>query len=445
MNPVRFGVKPSGNGELTAESNLRVNTISLVLGNGMTGAIGLVFWGTAARLFPASDVGVATALITSAAMLSNLSILSIDMIYERFLPLAGTRAGTLLKHGFLMVAAVAMLAGTALVVFGPRDPLFKSDWATAGYPFLVMVLAVFTLQDKALVGLGVARWAAAKNSVHAVAKLIVLLVLAGTHITGSIVLAWGATAAVIVLCILPALHHRSRSNPRFRVTPNLPPLGEIWSYFGSSFGINAMWSIAPLLVPLIVITQVSAAANAHFAISWAIISALYFTVHLVVSPYVAEVAVHPDKVAALSWRMVRMLTAVACVGSAGLLVVGPVMLTFVGAEYLAEGQGLLQLAAIFVPLSVVGAAYEGFARVQRRLRLRLVVSCIATVVIVCGSLIVTRSLGVTGVGWAYLAAESVSAAVLLTPVIMWLRNRMYEYRDVAAREQLPVKADLMRE
>jgi O-antigen/teichoic acid export membrane protein len=359
-------------------------------------------------------------------MLSTLSFLSIDSIYERFLPVAGTHAGALLKRGFLMVAAVAMLAGTALVAFGPRDLLFKSGWAIAGYPVLVMVLAVFSLQDKALAGLGVARWAAAKNSFHAVAKLIVLLVLAGTDVAASIVLAWGATAAMIALCILIALHRRSRSNARFRVTPNLPPWSELWSYFGSSFGIMAVWSVGPLVVPLIVVTQVGAKANAHFAIAWAIISALYLTVHLVVSPYVAEVAAQPDKVASLTWRMVRMLIAVACVGCAGLVLVGPVLLSVAGADYREHGQGLLNLAAVFVPLSVVSAAYEGFARVQRRLRLRLAVTCMSTLVIVCGSLIGTRMLGVTGVGWAYLAAESVSAAVLLAPVISWLRRRMYE-------------------
>jgi O-antigen/teichoic acid export membrane protein len=295
----------------------------------------------------------------------------------------------------------------------------------AGYPLLVMVIAVFVLQDKALAGLGVARWAAAKNTLHAVSKLVVLIVLAQTAATGAITVAWGATAAVIAGCVLVALHRRCREHPRFALTPNLPPWGEIWSYFGSSFGITAMLSIGALVVPLIVIAQVGAAANAHFQIAWQMISALYLTVHLVVSPYVAEVAAHPDKVASLSWRMVRMLIAVACAGSAGLLVVGPILLSVVGPEYRTGGLGLLQFAAVFIPLSVVGAAYEGFARAQRRLRLQLTVTFVSTVVIIGGSLIGTRFLGVAGVGWAYLAAESLSAMVLITPVTIWLRKRMY--------------------
>ena len=426
MIPIKFGVKRSGGAELSAESNLNVNTISLIVSNAVICVLGLFFWGAAARMLPASDVGVAAAQITSALMLSTLSILSIDRFYERFLPIAGTRAGSLLKHGFLIVAVVAIVGGTALVALGPRDALFKTGWSMALYPFLVMVIALFVLQDKALAGLGVARWAALKNTVHAVSKLIVLVLLAQTAATGAVTVAWGATAAVIGGCVLVALQHRCRDNQRFRLAPNLPPWGEIWSYFSASFGITAMLSVGALVVPLIVISQIGPAANAHFQIAWQIISALYLTVHLVVSPYVAEVATHPDKVASLSWRMVRMLVGVGLAGSAGLFIVGPLMLSVVGGEYRTGGQGLLQLAAVFIPLSVVGAAYEGFARAQRRLRLQLTMTFVSTVVVICGSVIGTRFLGVTGVGWAYLAAESLSAMVLITPVTIWLRKRMYE-------------------
>jgi len=94
----------------------------------------------------------------------------------------------------------------------------------------------------------------------------------------------------------------------------------------------------------------------------------------------------------------------------------------VGTEYRAEGQGLLYLAAAFVPLSAVGAVYEAFARVERRLRLMMAVLCVSTFLSVFGSLIGTRLVGVVGVGWAYLAAESVSAAVLFAPTVLWLRR-----------------------
>jgi O-antigen/teichoic acid export membrane protein len=405
-----------------AERNLRINTISLVLASLVTGVLGLVFWGVAARLYPADEVGVAAALISSAGMLSTLSLLSIGRLYERFLPLAGVRTGPLLKLGFLVVSVTAFLAGVGLIAFGPRHYLFETGWGMASYPALVVVLAVFALQDGATAGLGVAWWSAAKNAIHAVAKLAAIVVFVSVGSASAIVTAWAATAAAAALFVLIAIRRRYRANARFLKPPNLPPRRELWSYFGSSFGLTAVWSIGPLAVPLIVVAELGPEANAYFSVAWAIVSALYFALHLVVSPYVAEVAANPDKIRSLSRRLVQMIGVVAIVGSAGLLVVGPIVLNMVGAQYRAEGQALLYLAAVFIPLSAASALYEALARVHRKLKLMMVMWGASAVLIVFGSIIGTQLLGLVGVGWAYLAAESLSTAVLIVPAIRWLHQ-----------------------
>jgi len=408
--------------DLSAERNLRLNTMALVASTASTGLLGLAFWAVTARLFPPAEVGLASALITSAVLLSTMSTLGLDVLFERFLPVAGQRAPVLMRRGFILVAGMGVLTGVALVLVGPRDPLFGSGWAMAGFPLMVLVLAVFALLDKVSAGLGVARWAAVKNLVHAVAKLAAVAALAIWDHAVTIVLSWTLTAAVAAVFTYAVLARRSRNHPRWRQDPDLPPSRQMWAYFGSSFGIASLWSIGPLVVPLIVVTQVGREANAYFAVTWAMISALYLMLHLVVSPYIAEVAAHPDQVGTLSWRMVRTLTVVALVASAGLLVAGPVLLGLAGPAYRAEGQGLLWLAALFLPLSGVAAVYEGFARVQRRLALYLWVQLLMAVVIIAGSWFATRSAGIIGVGWAYLGAEALSAMILIGPAVLWLRR-----------------------
>ncbi|MCV7215644.1 lipopolysaccharide biosynthesis protein [Mycobacterium crocinum] len=405
-----------------AGRNMTVNSLALIASSLLTGVLGLVFWGVAGRLYPATEVGVAAALITSALMLSMMSMLSIDNIYERFLPVAGEKAGSLIKRGYLIVAGTSLLAGAALVALGPREELFSSRWAMVCYPLLVMVLAVFTLLDKTAVGLGVTKWSAAKNLIHAIVKLAALFALVWTGSGASIVLAWGATAAAGILFVLAAMRRRWRTHDQFRRPSELPAQRQLLSYVGSSFGITTLWLIGPLVVPLIVVSRFGAAANAHFAVAWAIINALYFAVHLVMSPFVAEVAAHPDRVAALSTRMVQMMVAVSVVGALGLVLVGPFVLGLIGSDYRAQGQGMLVLAAVFVPLSAVSAIYEGFARVSRRLTLMVVMRCVSTVTVVVGTLLITAHTGVVGVGWAYLAAEAIPAAILLPPAIRWLHR-----------------------
>lgn len=407
--------------ELPAQRNLRINTYTLIASNLLTGLLGLVFWGVAARLYPAEAVGVGAAVLNSAVMLSALSLLSIDALFERFLPSAGIRTPALVTRGFAAVAALALVAGIGAVMFGP-DELFQSSAMMMLYPLVVVGHALFTLQDKATAGLGVARWAAAKNTVHAIAKLIALVALAYTGTALSMVLSWAVTGAVIVVVVLVAMRRRYRTDPQFLGPPTLPPVRQILRYSGQSIGITAVSVIAPLALPLIVLSQFGAVANAHFTVAWAMVGALYVTVHLIVSPYIAEVAAHPDKVASLSLRMVRTMAVAALIGSFALVTVGPFALGVVGGEYRAEGAGLLYVAALFIPLSAVTAVYEGFARVNRKLGLILVVRGVAAVIISVGSYVAVPIYGVIGVGWAHLVVEAVTGAVFLVPVLRQLRR-----------------------
>jgi O-antigen/teichoic acid export membrane protein len=79
--------------------NLRLNSVAVVSSSALTSLLGLAFWAVSAKLFPAAEVGIAAATTSSAMMLSTLASLSLGAMYERFLPLAGRRAGALVLHG----------------------------------------------------------------------------------------------------------------------------------------------------------------------------------------------------------------------------------------------------------------------------------------------------------------------------------------------------------
>ncbi len=402
--------------------NLQLNSLAVVFSSALTSLLGLAFWGVAAKLFPASEVGVAAATTSSAMMLSTLSSSTLGAMYERFVPVAGTRAGALVVRGYLLVAAVAATLALGLIVLGPRHTLFRSGWELAAYPVFVVVLTVFGLQDNIAAGLGVARWGAVKNAIHGAAKLIAVVALAAAGGALAIVVSWGLTAAVAVCWLMVAIRHRLRADVRYTAAPALPPRRELWQYFGASYGITALASIAPLVVPLVVITQIGPQASAYFAISWSIVAALYVMLNLLIGPFVAECAAHPDKVGHLCAHFAKLVGAVAVLGGLGLAFIAPILLGFLGSEYREQGTPLLHLAAFFMPLTVVGAVYDGLARVYRRLTLAVVTQTLVTVVVIGGSMATARSMGVFGVALSYLLAEALAAAILVGPLIRWLRQ-----------------------
>ncbi|MGE2835276.1 lipopolysaccharide biosynthesis protein [Mycobacterium sp. SMC-4] len=422
-------IRPGPRGTATAQRNMGINTASLVAANVLTGVLGLVFWGAAARLYPAEAVGIGAAVLNSAVMLSTLSMLSIDTLCERFLPMAGVRTAALVRQGFTAVAITSLVAGTVVVLVGP-DELFVSGAMMLIYPLLVAEHALFALEDKTTAGLGVARWAAAKNVFHALFKLIVLGLLAWTGSSLAIVASWGLVGAFAFLVVLLAMRRRWRSDPQFLRPSTLPSPRVIFRYSYASFALTAVWTAAPLVVPLLVLSQFGAVTSAYFALAWSIVSAAYLTVHLVISPYVAEAVAHPTKIYSLSVRMMQGMAVVALTGSLGLVVLGPLALGLVGGAYRAEGASLLYVAALFIPLSAVAAIFEGFARVTGRLGLIFAVRASAAALIVGGCHAATTTFGLIGVGWLYLAVEFVVATLLIVPLVRSLR----EFRRVE-REQ----------
>ena len=397
----------------SSDRNLALNSLALMLSTVVTGGLGLLFWAAAGRLYPVAEVGSASAVITSAVMLSTLSNLSLGSMYERFLPVSGWMARSFVIRGYLTITVFALVLGSGFLLVAPVSEMFTSTTEIVSFPFFVAVLAVFALQDQTSSGLGVARWAAAKNVFHAVVKFVLLLALFA---------AWAIPAVLASVVVLRSILRALRTEARYKLAPDLPPRRELWSYFGSAYGITALGSLAPLLVPMIVVATLGAEANAYFALTWSIVSALYILISVLVGPFVAEVAGNPEQFSRLTKRFMTMVCIVALGGSFFLAFLAPFGLGLIGEGYRENGTIIVHLAALTIPLSVIGSLYDGLARVQRRMRLAVIVQVIATTIIIAGSLALSDSLGIAAVAWAYLAAEAFGAVVLIIPLIRWIRE-----------------------
>ncbi|MGK2886452.1 MAG: lipopolysaccharide biosynthesis protein [Rhodococcus sp. (in: high G+C Gram-positive bacteria)] len=406
----------------SSDRNLALNSLALMLSTVVTGGLGLLFWAAAGRLYPVAEVGSASAVITSAVMLSTLSNLSLGSMYERFLPVSGWMARSFVIRGYLTITVFALVLGSGFLLVAPVSEMFTSTAEIVSFPFFVAVLAVFALQDQTSSGLGVARWAAAKNVFHAVVKFVLLLALFATAQSTAIIAAWAIPAVLASVVVLRSILRALRTEARYKLAPDLPPRRELWSYFGSAYGITALGSLAPLLVPMIVVATLGAEANAYFALTWSIVSALYILISVLVGPFVAEVAGNPEQFSRLTKRFMTMVCIVALGGSFFLAFLAPFGLGLIGEGYRENGTIIVRLAALTIPLSVIGSLYDGLARVQRRMRLAVIVQVIATTIIITGSLALSDSLGIAAVAWAYLGAEAFGAVVLIIPLIRWIRE-----------------------
>lgn len=405
---------PVASGDM-ANQNLTANFVAVVAAGAVTGVLGLVFWAAAGRLYPANELGAASALINTAVMLATLSSSSVGALYERFLPLAYGRSRSVIRVGQLAVAVFSVGAAALILVVGPTAKLLTGGTEVVAFLVFCVVTTAFALQDHIVTGLQVARWSAYKNVFHSVSKLVILICFAVfSTSTWAIVGSWWIPAVVGLAALSIVVRRRITQTVDLQRAAELPGSRELWSYFAGSVGILAVGTAVPLVVPLLVVAQFGVSENAYFAVAWSMVSAGVIVLHMLIGPFVAEAAsAEPAKQLALLKRFSLLLGAAACLGAVGLAAAGPFILGVVGDDYRSNGAVLLYYAAAVLPLTSIYIIYQAFARATRRLRLAVAIQTLNAAIILGGISLSTSGEGLAEVGRWFLAGELVSAVLSL--------------------------------
>ena len=104
------------------------NSIFIMLTSITSAGFGFIFWMLAAKLYPAGDVGIATALISSMGLLVLLSRFGLDFSIIRFFPGADKSrifsTSAIITTSFAVIFGVIFIAGVD--TFSPELCLLKS-------------------------------------------------------------------------------------------------------------------------------------------------------------------------------------------------------------------------------------------------------------------------------------------------------------------------------
>lgn len=399
-----------------ATASLESNAAALMVSSVATGALGLVYWAVAERFFDTSEVGRASAVISTATMLASVSCLSLGGAYQRFLPLAGRSSTRLIVGGLTLTSTVALLLGTLFLAVNPSNSrLFTSTTELALFPLIVVAFAVYALSDPILTGLRLAKAVAVKNIALSVLKIVPVVVLAGAGsalaLTGSwTVLAFVVTAAAVVHMLRTGVRGREHTDPQ------LPPTRELWAFQGVYFTMTLVVTVTPLVLPLIVVAQLGTEQNAYFNLAWTMCSAVGLLRSSVGSAFIVEASAPDADRAALLRRLVKMLGAVAVVSAAGLAVGGPLVLYVVSPDYFHAAAGLVVVMAVESLVGTVVILYFLLAQILRRLRLMLAIQVVIVVTTLTATLLLVPRLGLIGVAWGSLSAQIIALLILALPL-----------------------------
>lgn len=392
---------------------------ALAANSAFTAVTGLVYWVVAAHQYGPRDVGVNAALISSMMFLSGIAGLNLANVVVRFLPEAGRRVGDD-REPRGAAAATALTVGLVFVLgvgeWAPALDFLRDDLLLGGW-FLVSTLGwcLFAIQDSVLTALGRAVWVPLENAVFALLKLGLLVVLAALMPVYGIFVSWTAAMLVSVVCvnavIFTWLMPRRPPDVAERLTTLRTPAFR--RYFAADYMCSVAWMSGTNLMPLVVTAVAGPAANAGYALAWAVSLPLYaFAASIGMSLVLhgSREGASPaelERKAALQGARVLLPSVLVAV------VLAPQILTLFGSGYSAAATTVLRLLALSaLPYFVLTLAIS-VARIERRLG-PAVVAWAAQAVLALGLAVpLVSALGVTGAGVAWFASQCTVASVVL--------------------------------
>ncbi|MGN7225794.1 lipopolysaccharide biosynthesis protein [Dietzia maris] len=402
--------------------NMESNVLAMLLGTMVTGGLGLVYWGLAARLFSPAEVGRASAIINATLALAIISTLSMGAVFERFLLPAGRLAPRMVGGAMVLTGAVGVPVAAGYAFLNRNSPIFDGPWSIQLMPLWVVVIMWFFLTEQLCAALLVARWGAAKNALHSAVKVGALFPAAALGTAMSIVLTWMIPAAVLLVVVGWMAVRRLRASGLLEREPRLPPRSELVRYAGSTMWLMVLANMAPLLIPLIVVGGLGLEANAYFAVAWALVSAVLAMMAMIGGPLVAEVVSDPDNVSSYMRRFSVIAGGMAVAGGIGVAFGGPVLMGLINAEYQAQTTTALRLFGAAIPFMVVSTLFVPLSRVVRRLRVAMVCQAITVAIFLGGGWLTLSRFGIDGLAASFLAAEALNSVMLIGPLTVLVRR-----------------------
>ena len=355
---------------VVSNSVLILNAGSMVGTTLVTSGLGFAYWWLAARLFPASAVGLASAAVSAMMLIGVISMMGLGTLLIGELPRRPGQRISLIITALTVSGLAAGVLGFAFAAIAPvisdeLDPIAHDFGTMVLFAFGVMLTATSLVLDQAMIGLLQGELQLWRNTMFATIKLVALWgvgLLVADELGMTIYATWalGNGISLVILAVIVVWQRRKHILYR-------PKLQHIRSLGRAALGhhaLNLSLQAPGYTLPVIVTALLSASINASFYIAWMIATfAFIIPSHLTTVLYAVS-ASDPETLAHKARTTLRLGLGVGAVACIGLIVVSGFVLGFFGEHYANEAAWCLRVLGIGVLPLVIKHHYVAIRRVR---------------------------------------------------------------------------------
>ncbi len=394
------------------------NAVYLMLSQLAVALSGFIFWILAARLYLPADVGLASAAISAALLLANLSGLGLGYGLVRFLPSPGERSRALINFAFTfsglasLIFSLIFLAGlnfwSPSLNFIRQNPIFLIVFIV----FATGVTLTFVL-NWTFVARRRASFSLAQSLISSLIKLVLVVVMSKFFTTFGIFVSHGLGIAIAVIVSVFAFLPR--------VEPNYSPVAffrkgavnEIVRFSFANYIADFLWLAPGFILPIMVLNLLGAEDTAYFYIAWSM-GVLLCAISIATSTSLfAEGSYDETKLKQNIRQSIKLILLLLLPAIILIFLVGDKLLLLFGEVYSERATHLLWLVALAsFPMSL-NWVYFAVERVRKKIKSIILIAGFIALATLVLSYLLLPGLGILGGGIALLSSQGIATFIIL--------------------------------
>jgi O-antigen/teichoic acid export membrane protein len=402
--------------------SLYSNAFYLTMASVASAVLGFIFWVIATRFYSTEAVGLASAAIAAIGLLGAFAYLGLGTGLIRFLPNSGKTANSMVSSVLTIstltsvISASIFLAGLSL--WSPALLFLRQNavYFIAFVLFTIAHIASYTV-DQVFVAKRRAGFFFTRNVIFGLLKLLLVILLAAFFHSFGIFASWGISLGVSFL--VGTFLFLPRAQPGYRpfFVIDRKAVNNMLQFSFANYISGFFWGAPVYILPIMVVNQLGAEANAFFYIAWAVAGVLTIIPSAISTSLFVEGSHEEESLQLNVWRSLKVSCLTLVPAVILILAIAPQLLLLFSRSYSENASTLLRILAISSLPLAINAVYLAIMRVEKKLKIIVGLSAFAGAVTLGLTYLLLPLMGINGAGIAWLAAQSIIALVVITSLL----------------------------
>jgi len=380
------------------------NSFYLIATSVINNLTGFLFWIVAANLYSVEEVGLASVLISSIALISYLSLMGFDLAIIRYFP-------EMDKNKIYTTSIIVVLISS--ILFGIIYFSGIEIWAPELAPFSsYQVLFILFAAGNSLIFLKSSTFIAIRRSEYTFFQNLIISFRILFLFPLQFLLTLGIVFSNAISTFLAILFSFSisRFNINFEnISTNF--LKKSIKFSLGNYIINLFYLIPPSILPIMVLSTLGPSQSAYYYISFTI-SSILFSISASLSTSLFVEGSHGLKLEKKSVKSIMYIYIFLFFAYFGLVTFGEPLLNLLGHSYV-NGFNLLKTMALSSFFVAIYNIFLAIKRVQKDVKTIIIISGINIFLILFFSYLFLTMFGIVGIGYAWIIAYVLSSILII--------------------------------